>query len=133
MTIPVKIGIRAVPACLPPPGIENEMRDGDVLTVSGWGKLKDVPIDICPDVLYSVDVPFITNDRCKEKSYITRQLHRIGGLTKSMLCAGHAEGGVDACQGESGGKFELTPNELEIAYLLFYFLILTFQTCVFCI
>ena len=129
LKIPVKIGIRAVPACLPPPGIANDIRDGDILTVSGWGALKHGNPK-GPDVLHSVDVPYITPVRCKEKSYITSQLSRIGALTKSMLCAGHAEGGVDACQGDSGGKFELTPKELWISYLLFYFLIVTFQICV---
>ena len=119
MKIPVKIGVRAVPACLPPPRIANEIRDGDILTVSGWGRLQHLG-DI-PDVLHSVDVPFITNDKCKEKSYITQQLHRIGGLTEAMLCAGHAKGGIDACQGDSGGKFELTPKGLKISYQLFIF------------
>ena len=117
MKIPVKIGIRAVPACLPPERLANEIRDGDTLTVSGWGVLKHGDPD-GPDVLHSVDVPFITNDRCEEKSYITGQLHKVGALTESMLCAGHAEGGIDACQGDSGGKLELTPTGLGISNLL---------------
>ena len=104
---PVKIGIRAVPACLPPQGMANDIRDGDLVTVSGWGALKHGDPTL-PDVLYSVDVPFITKESCREKSYITSQLHRIGALTESMLCAGHAEGGIDACQGDSGGKSEFT-------------------------
>ena len=109
ITIPVKIGIRAVPACLPPPRILNELRGGDILTVSGWGvpKYGENPPNP-PDDLHSADVPFISNERCKEKSYLTRQLHENRALTESMLCAGHVEGGVDACQMDSGGKFKLT-------------------------
>ena len=101
MKVPVTIGIRAVPACLPPQRIINNIRDGDTLTVSGWGRLKDGAA--APDVLHSVDVPFITQRRCIERSYITQQLHENGGLTYAMMCAGHVDGGIDACQGDSGG------------------------------
>ena len=132
MTIPVKIGIRAVPACLPPPRILNELRDGDILTVSGWGVPKygeDPPNP--PDVLHSADVPFISNERCKEKSYLTRQLHENRALTESMLCAGHVEGGVDACQMDSGGKFKLTLTRWGLSNFfslsLFKFAYFTFQ------
>lgn len=105
MRVPVKLGIRAVPACLPEPSFTNEILDGELLTVSGWGRLQEG--GKTPDVLHSVNVATSTNEQCKERSDIMRQLHENGGFTNSMLCAGHDEAGIDACQGDSGGKLEL--------------------------
>ena len=101
LKIPVKIGIRAVPACLADPSMTDKMLDGEILTVSGWGWLKER--GEVPRVLHSVNVPAMTNDKCKEMGYDIRKLHEKGGLTASMLCAGHVDGGIDACQGDSGG------------------------------
>ena len=81
------------------------MIDGELLTVSGWGRLKEG--GKTPDVLHSVNVATSTNEQCKARSYVIRQLHNNGGFTNSMLCAGHNEAGIDACQGDSGGKLEL--------------------------
>ena len=102
LKIPVKIGIRAVPACLADPSMTDEMLDGEILTVSGWGLLKEGGMR--PYVLHKVNVPAMSNDKCKDIGYEIQKLHEKGGLTASMLCAGQIKGGIDACQGDSGGK-----------------------------
>ena len=47
---------------------------------------------------YLFKVPFVPNDVCNEKYN--------GIINNVMLCAGNIENGeVDACQGDSGGKY----------------------------
>ena len=91
---PVQIGTRAAPACLPTSALGGDFLAGKTMTVSGWGTLSSGGGQ--PTVLHSVDVPGITNSQCN-------QLY--GSITNAMLCAGNVNnGGVDSCQGDSGGK-----------------------------
>ena len=67
------------------------------MTVSGWGTLEHGGAQ--PKVLDSANIDGITRAEC-QKAYKRRVRIR-----NSMLCAGDVEeGGVDACQGDSGGK-----------------------------
>ena len=92
---PVQIGTRAIPACLPTSRLSGNFLAGKSLTVSGWGDLSSG--GYAPDVLHKVDVPGITNAACNEVLK--------GSITSNMLCAGNiAEGGIDSCQGDSGGR-----------------------------
>ena len=93
---PVEIGGRAVPACLPDArSMGGDFLAGKTMTVSGWGALSSGGSH--PNELHSVNVPGITNAKCSQ-AY-------SGGITTNMLCAGNvANGGVDSCQGDSGGK-----------------------------
>lgn len=61
-------------------------------TVSGWGTLSSGGSS--PDVLYSVKVPLVSDEDCKEA-------YGADSIADSMICAG--EGGKDSCQGDSGG------------------------------
>ena len=90
---PVSLGTRAVPACLPDSSFEGDFLGGKRLTVSGWGKLSQG--GSLPTVLHEVDVPGMTNSQCNS-NYPNR-------IKDSMLCAGRAGGGIDSCQGDSGG------------------------------
>ena len=92
---PVKIGIRAIPACLPPPSMGGNFLAGKSMTVSGWGVTTQGGGS--PTVLHSVNVPGITNAQCGRM---------YNGIRNAMLCAGPANGGKDSCQGDSGGKHE---------------------------
>ena len=79
------------------------------MTVSGWGTLSAGGSQ--PTELHSVNVPGITNDACKAK-------YGSSSITNKMLCAGNVYfGGVDSCQGDSGGK-----RSNNITYKLFYFI-----------
>ena len=90
---PVTIGTRATPACLPPSSYGDSFLGGRTLTVSGWGALSEGGGS--PTVLHKVNVPGMTNSQCN---------NYYSGITSSMICAGQAGGGVDSCQGDSGGK-----------------------------
>ncbi|WP_444998217.1 trypsin-like serine protease [Aliikangiella sp. IMCC44359] len=73
--------------------IQAAAQPGDILTVSGWGRLTEGGSS--PDVLHEVDVPVVSNSTCNSAYG--------GGINDTMLCAGLASGGKDACQGDSGG------------------------------
>ena len=89
---PVKLGDRVKYACLPTAEMDDAYLNGKTFTVSGWGDT----LQGYPDVLLSSKVPYVPNAIC-QISY---------DLTETMLCAGNfEEGGVDACSGDSGGKF----------------------------
>ena len=99
LEIPVQIEKRATPACLPKSLWEGDFLAGEIMTVSGWGKLSEIGSQ--PNELQSVDVSGITSDSCG-------QAYSGDGMKilKSMLCAGElGAGGIDSCQGDSGGKF----------------------------
>ena len=98
---PVKIGTRAAPACLPTSSMGGNFLAGKTMTVSGWGTLLEGGSQ--PNVLHSVDVAGIPNSQCN---------NLYGGITRAMLCAGDvANGGIDSCQGDSGG------NELKKRFI----------------
>lgn len=65
----------------------------------GWGKVRNSPIGGLPDVLQTVTKPTITYDECERA---------LGGpgksaLDRSNLCTGPLNGGISACNGDSGG------------------------------
>lgn len=91
----VVLGDVAIHACLPTETLDDNYLSGKTLTVSGWGRLETD--GHLPSVLHTVDVPFVPNTECNE-AY-------SGRITEVMLCAGNVvEGGVDSCQGDSGGN-----------------------------
>ena len=64
-------------------------------------------------VLKQADVPYVSEEVCKSqyKSY-----KRIN-ITSSMMCAGIVGiGGIDACQGDSGGKSFAVYNVLYVYF-----------------
>ena len=95
---PVEIGARAVPACLPDAswGIDSGFLDDKTMTVSGWGRTSSGGSQA--NALLKVDVPGISNAVCKTK-YSPSQIN------ESMMCAGREAGGIDSCQGDSGGMY----------------------------
>ena len=92
---PVSFNTRANAACLPTSSWDGDFFTGKELRVSGWGVTSET--GGTPTVLHQVTVPGITNSQCNQL-YPRR-------ITNQMLCAGNVEdGGVDSCQGDSGGK-----------------------------
>ena len=64
--------------------------------IAGWGtqKVKGPPTR----VLHEAALPLVSHEQCNDpQSY-------NGVITKNMLCAGFQQGGVDTCEGDSGGK-----------------------------
>ena len=92
----VTLGQRANIACLADSSLAGDFLVGRSLTVSGWGTLSSGGSQ--PGVLHKVDVPAVSNAQCA-------QAYSQYSITNAMLCAGDiANGGVDSCQGDSGGK-----------------------------
>lgn len=84
------------PICLPQ---VNEDFTGLEGYATGWG-LTDFDKRALPDTLQIVRLPIISNKRCQS-------MYKKAGhdklITKFDLCAGYAKGGMDACEGDSGG------------------------------
>ena len=91
----VQFGTNVVPACLPHANVVYDTHLD--CTVSGWGhmSLKDPGYTT---FLQSAPIPYLETAQClKPQVYGTRK------LSSGMFCAGYLEGGVDTCQGDSGG------------------------------
>lgn len=67
------------------------------VAVIGWGDTEDPMSGSYPDILREVDLPYISNTVCNQSQYLN------GQVTTNMMCAGLPEGGIDSCQGDSGG------------------------------
>ena len=100
---PVKLGPRAVPACLPGSNLEANALVGKNVVASGWGRLSEGGNQ--SSILHSASLPVITPNQCKEAYGST-------SVTDAMICAGNLNyGGVDACEGDSGGEFMSVDRE----------------------
>ncbi|XP_067463265.1 enteropeptidase [Thunnus thynnus] len=80
------------PVCLPADG--QKFTAGRKCFIAGWGR--DAEQGSLPNVLQEAQVPLVSQDQCQQ------QLPE-SSITSSMLCAGFPEGGVDSCEGDSGG------------------------------
>jgi len=110
LTLPVELGDLAVPACLPDLRFSDDKLVGKYLTVSGWRRTDNPDYDdYYPDLLQTVDVPVLSQQDCIEA-------YGSSDITNSMICAGHTDGGMDACKGDSGGP--LTYEENGKSYLI---------------
>nr|XP_049705930.1 vitellin-degrading protease-like [Helicoverpa armigera] len=74
---------------------DEEILDGDVTVVTGWGNLFET--GGMPHILQRVAVPKVNEQQCNAA------YQPVYTITNNMLCAGTSEGGKDACQGDSGG------------------------------
>lgn len=73
---------------------------GRLATVVGWGRTTDAARS---NVLRQVEVPLVSGEPC---AAAYRRFNYL--VTDNMLCAGFAEGGKDACNGDSGGPLLVT-------------------------
>jgi uncharacterized repeat protein (TIGR01451 family) len=81
---------------------------GITATVTGWGTRSDPGKDY-PETLHQVQVPIITNSQCE--SWYDDSVGPDDWITVNMLCAGFAEGGKDACYGDSGGPLMIPDGQ----------------------
>ena len=72
---------------------------GTPLTVLGWGATKEGGSTVRN--LRYVDVPLVDRLECN------RPIAYDGQISSNMLCAGVATGGLDSCQGDSGGSLSV--------------------------
>ncbi|XP_039765594.1 vitellin-degrading protease-like [Pararge aegeria] len=73
----------------------EEINDGDLTVVSGWGNTREN--GGTPRTLQVALIPKVSAEVCSD-AYAPRYT-----ITPTMICAGMPEGGKDACQGDSGG------------------------------
>lgn len=87
------------PICLP---ASDDLLVGENATVTGWGRLSEG--GVLPSVLQEVQVPIVSNERCKSMFLRAGRQEFIPDI---FLCAGHERGGHDSCQGDSGGPLQV--------------------------
>ena len=66
--------------------------------ITGWGRTRQG--GSTSPVLREASVPIISDENCKQN-------YRPELITSNMICAGFSGGGIDACQGDSGGKAKI--------------------------
>lgn len=86
--------------CLPPDTTGNLV--GTNATVTGWGRLSEG--GVLPSLLQEVQVPIVSNDKCKSMFQAAGRNEFIPGI---FMCAGYETGGRDSCQGDSGGPLQV--------------------------
>lgn len=114
----IRFGSHVQPLCLPPP--TAKYTPGTNCTISGWGSSGQpgagfffkatfpfirvqsfkltFPITAYAIKLQSATVPLLPDETCRAP-----YVYGPDRIKAGMFCAGFLEGGVDACQGDSGG------------------------------
>ncbi|CAL1274367.1 unnamed protein product [Larinioides sclopetarius] len=89
----------AFPVCLPE---EDNLNQGDNVTVLGWGRLNFGGRS--SRALQQADgIPIVSNEVCNANYSTISTSSFPNGIIDSMICAGIPEGGIDSCEGDSGG------------------------------
>jgi len=92
-----------------PVGLPLQMADTPVGTrtvVAGWGNLQAGDPNR-PDRLQKVTVPVVSDATCRESYGPT-------DMFDSFICAGYNEGGLDACNGDSGGPLFIPNSSVQV-------------------
>lgn len=96
---PIVFSDFAQPVCFPPKNSRIDanvkLGEGPMCYVAGWGRIGETLGTA--RVLQETQVPIVNNTVC-DKAYMRNHV-----TEEAMVCAGYAEGGIDACQGDSGG------------------------------
>ncbi|XP_044533681.1 serine protease 33-like [Gracilinanus agilis] len=99
------------PICLP--AIEDQIIEGNLCWVTGWGWIGENQPLLPPFTLQELEVPLISTQTC---DYYYHQESTVSPLQPiilfDMICAGFPEGQKDACQGDSGGPLVCNINEV---------------------
>lgn len=94
------------PIALPDPNLFKTKEPWDYFkgdcTAIGWGRLQFQGEKT--NVLHVVDLPLISNDKCRE--------HKTGIRSSKQICTLDPKGGKDACQGDSGGPLVCYDNKI---------------------
>jgi len=82
-------------AAISPVSGDNTLED-ETAVVTGWGSTNPDGWEKYPADLQEVYIPIVSNQLCQNA-------YKLDDVTETMICAGYAEGGKDACYGDSGG------------------------------
>lgn len=74
--------------------------------LAGWGTVDEAQQKLS-DILQQVQVPVITNEKCKQSYAKFKGYKKDFQFDDRVVCAGFEEGGKDSCQGDSGGPLML--------------------------
>jgi len=91
----IHLGPYIMPACLPHHGLQYT--PGLNCTISGWGTTKAAG-SVYARRLRAAWIPLLPHETCKA-SFV----YGTKTIADGMFCAGMLEGGMDSCQGDSGG------------------------------
>uniref|UniRef100_H0XV05 Ovochymase 1 n=1 Tax=Otolemur garnettii TaxID=30611 RepID=H0XV05_OTOGA len=95
LTHKVKFGTAAQPIYLP--NRDHNLEAGILCVASGWGKISETSAR--SNVLQEVELTIMDDRTCNA---ILKRMN-LPALERTMLCAGFLDGGMDACQRDSGG------------------------------
>ncbi|OWF41022.1 Trypsin-3 [Mizuhopecten yessoensis] len=95
---PVTLNDYVSPVCV----TDTDVAAGTNCVSTGWGDTQGTGSS---NVLRQVTVPIISQQTCSSSQYYGSYLD-----TKTMFCAGFAQGGKDSCQGDSGGPLVCTTS-----------------------
>jgi len=92
----------AQPVCLPEKNSRVDkvpLGQGSLCYVAGWGRVGEH--ENSARILQETQVPIVNNTVCSKAFENNEEGQTI--IEDQVICAGYAEGGIDACQGDSGG------------------------------
>jgi secreted trypsin-like serine protease len=110
---PVPFNWLMQPACLPPPG-ENEDSSGQSVLVSGWGDT-EFGSSKASTMLMKANLGLVPFSLCNV-TYSTQM--RKGLQLDKQMCAGDTKGRMDSCQGDSGGPLQAKPTASNVYKVL---------------
>ncbi|CAL4120555.1 unnamed protein product [Meganyctiphanes norvegica] len=91
---------QVTPICLP--SDDSQLYLGDMAIVTGWGYTVGSGQDqVLASLLHEVELPVV---QCPSFEDYGEE------LTSEMICAGESDGGLDACNGDSGGPLIVQEN-----------------------
>jgi secreted trypsin-like serine protease len=99
--------------CLPENG--EDVPEGTKCYTAGWGNFNAGKEEFQLKALHHVDVAIVSASKCNE-SYVSlkEQKNRNLAITDNMICAGHENGGKDACSYDSGGPLVCKSNDVWV-------------------
>ncbi|EAW85465.1 protease, serine, 21 (testisin), isoform CRA_c [Homo sapiens] len=107
LSAPVTYTKHIQPICLQASTFEFENRTD--CWVTGWGYIKEDEALPSPHTLQEVQVAIINNSMC---NHLFLKYSFRKDIFGDMVCAGNAQGGKDACFGDSGGPLACNKNGL---------------------
>lgn len=100
----VRFSSHVQPICLPQ--LDQEFGDESSCSISGWGSIANTGEMIPPEILQFGKVDIFSQETCRSDDWLGEFL-----VTENMICAGKADGSIDACSGDSGGPLSCYVKE----------------------